>query len=454
VTARKGRRPVVLYQPKDEGVRMPLGLLAVASELPREHVVVVDGRLDLAPEARVVELTRGAECLGVTVRSGRPLRDAVRVSASARRANPGLRVVWGGPHATLRPQQCLATGVVDACVRGAGERAFTEVLQASRSGRSLDDLPGVATPSAPEAEPLSPPPPEEVSPAQYALLELERYFDVRGGRRLDYISGRGRRDGEAGAWWGFPPDRVIAEVGELVDRFRVKTLLFQEKGFFADLARVDALAQGLLEEPRRQSWEVGATPEEILAAGGRRLRLLRGSGCQRVHVLVPPGSVLAGESRRVVLEVGALLHGADLAGRFVLEVDAPRPGHDSLAAADAVARALMALDGRFQTPLQRRRVYPPEEDSAGPFPETVEGWVAREEAPWPDARAERRLRRRIFYFSEAQRPPGRRLGKRLVHALARARVRLGLFVLGFERRVVNASAFLRTGRPRHAGWRD
>lgn len=451
---RRARRPVVLYQPRDAGVRMPLGLLAVASELASEHVVIVDGRLDLAPEARVVELVREADCLGITVRSGRPLRDALRVSAAARRANPRLRVVWGGPHASMRPGECLATGVVDACVVGAGERAFPRILEAARAGRSLDGLPGVATPGAGRTEAEAPPPPEEVVPAQYALLELERYFDVRGGRRLDYISSRGRRDGNAGSGWGFPPDRVVAEVDELFDRFRVSTLLIQEEGFFADLDRVDALAQGLLDRPRRHRWEVGARPEEVLAAGGGRLRLLRGSGCVRVHVLVPPGAVLAGESRRVVIGAGQLLHDADLIGRFVLEVEAPRPGHDSLAAADRVARALMAIDRRFETPLQRRRIYPPDEDPVQESPESLEGWAAREETPWPDARAERRLRRRIFYFSEAQRPPGRRVGQRLVRALARIRVRRGLFVLGFERRVVEASAFLRTGRVRPAGWRD
>ena len=35
MSPRRSRQPVVLYQPRDEGVRMPLGLLAVASALPR-----------------------------------------------------------------------------------------------------------------------------------------------------------------------------------------------------------------------------------------------------------------------------------------------------------------------------------------------------------------------------------------------------------------------------------
>ncbi|HXY41301.1 MAG TPA: cobalamin-dependent protein, partial [Vicinamibacteria bacterium] len=116
------RRPVVLYQPRDEGACMPLGLLSLGSwlALADAHVVIVDGRFELAPEARVMQLAERACCLGVTVRTGAPLRDALRISAAVRAANPRLHVLWGGPHATWAPESCLATGMVDGCVRGSG----------------------------------------------------------------------------------------------------------------------------------------------------------------------------------------------------------------------------------------------------------------------------------------------------------------------------------------------
>jgi anaerobic magnesium-protoporphyrin IX monomethyl ester cyclase len=455
MTRRRARPPIVLYQPRDEGVRMPLGLLAVGSALAREHVVIVDGRLDLAPEARIVELAREAVCLGVTVRSGRPLRDALRVTTAARRVNPRLPVIWGGPHATLLPEQCLATGVVDGCVVGAGEEALGATLATLRSGGPLGDVGGLALAGVPTPAPATPPPLGVVPPAQYSLLELERYFGVRGSRRLDYSSSRGRRGAGEEGWWALSADRIVAEVRELVERYRLAAVLFQEEDFFGDACRVDALARGLLDEGPRIAWEAGARPEDVLAAGGERLRLLRGSGCARLHVLVAPGAVLAGESRRVVLEAAALLHDASVAARFVFEVEAPRLAHDSLAAAVSVARTLTSMDRRFETPLQRRRIYPPEDDPSGPAPPTgLEEWAAREEAPWPSRRAEERLRRRVFYFSQAQRPPGGRLGKRLVRALARLRIQIGFFGFGFERRAVEASAWLRTGHRHPPSWLD
>ncbi len=444
MSPRHSRQPVVLYQPRDDGVRMPLGLLAVASALPDEHVVVVDGRLDLAPESRVVELAADAVCLAVTVRTGQPLRDALSVSRAARRANPRLPVIWGGPHATLLPGQCLATGDVDGCVVGAGEEALGACLAALRSGSGLEGVAGVAVPGQESARVLPPPAADRVHPAQYGLLDLGRYFRVRGGRRLDYSSSRGRSGTGNGGWWTLPPDRVVAEVSELADRHALEAVLFQEADFFADASRVDALAHGLIDEGRRVSWEVGARPEDVLGTGAEGLRLLRESGCGRIHVLITPGSALLGESRQKLLEAGSLLNAAGVAARFVFYVDAPRPDYDGLAAADSVARALTSINPRFETPLQRRRVYPPEEGAEGPA--DVQGWVEQEQAPWPNPRAERRLRRRLFFLTEAQRPPGRLLGKRLVHLLARARVRVGFFALDIERLVVETSTILRTGR--------
>jgi hypothetical protein len=79
---------------------------------------------------------------------------------------------------------------------------------------------------------------------------------------------------------------------------------------------------------------------------------------------------------------------------------------------------------------------------------SLEAWAALERMPWRDGAAERRLRRASFYFAEAQRAPGRRLGKQLLRVLSLLRVRLGFFALDVERRAVELSAQVRTGRAR------
>ena len=435
------RRPVVFYQPSDEGSVMPLSLLALGSWLAGEHVVIVDGRFELAPEARIVELARVALCLGVTVRTGAPLREAARVSAAARAANPDLKIVWGGAHATLDPASCLATGTVDACALGAGEEAMAAAVDDLRAGRLLRPGAGLAMEREDGSRWEAAPAPATLWPrADYSLLDVERHFEGRGARRLDYCSSRGARDGST--WMAIRAERVVAEVAQLAERYRLSEILFHDEDFFGDPARVDEIAQGLVDGGERLDWQAGARPEDVLASAPERLRLLADSGCRRIHLAVAPGV----PPRELLMEAGSRLHEAQLAARFVFDVAEPHGRLDGIGAAVTVARSLCALDGGFETSI--RRLWAPAPFSAGG--PSLEGWAREAEAPWPDARAERRLARATFFFSEAQRDPGRRLGKRLVRLLALVRVRLGFFALDVDRLVVEATATLRTGRSRRA----
>src|SRR5262249_50403943 len=150
-----------------------------------------DGRLDLAPEARVVELAREALCLGVTARTGPPLLDALHVTAAARAANPELPVLWGGPHPTHRPEDCLVPEGPSRCVVGWGERTLEDVVLRLRAGESIDGAAGLARRWGDTVELSAPRAPEDASafpPADYGLLDLETYFRWREARRLDYCS--------------------------------------------------------------------------------------------------------------------------------------------------------------------------------------------------------------------------------------------------------------------------
>ena len=155
--------------------------------------------------------------------------------------------------------------------------------------------------------------------------------------------------------------------------------------------------------------------------------------------------------RDTILETAARLHAAGLPARFEIRLGAPGPKLGGLKAAVSLARALCAIDARFETPLRRladipARTAPAEETLA------LEAWAARTERPWPDP-SRRRSRRAAFYLAEAQRAPRRRLAQHLLRTLALVRVRLGFFGLDLERRLVEFAALLRTGRTRPASRR-
>jgi hypothetical protein len=356
--------------------------------------------------------------------------------------------VWGGAHARLAPGSCLATGLVDACVRGAGEEALAATILAGEDGRSLETVPGLTLrgTSAAAPEPVVLPEPERVPRAQYGLVDLERHFEARGARRLDYCSSRGTRGAAGTSWSGLPAERVTAEVLELAERYRLAEVTFRDEDFFADRERAEEIAGGLFEAETGLGWRAGAEVEDVLLGTDETLRLLRASGCRQLLVRVPPGALYGGPGRERVVEAGSRLRAVDIPGRFAFELNEPGRHGERLAAACALARTLAALDGRFETPVRRVPVLTPADARA-----ELDDWVARAEAPWSDRRAELKLTRAAFFFDVAQRAPGRRPRHYVLRLLALVRVRLGFFALDLDRLAAKASALLRTGRPRALG---
>ncbi|MBD3399887.1 MAG: radical SAM protein [Candidatus Coatesbacteria bacterium] len=67
--------------------------------------------------------------VGVTAKS-QNYTAALNVAALVREIDPGIAVVFGGPHPSLTGGEILATGLVDYVVVGEGEETFVELLQA------------------------------------------------------------------------------------------------------------------------------------------------------------------------------------------------------------------------------------------------------------------------------------------------------------------------------------
>ena len=313
-------------------------------------------------------------------------------------------------------------------------------MDAARSGRPL--AAGVGLRLAGGAQQPAASPPTQLWPrADYSLLDVERYFEERGVRRLDYCSSRGPR--EAPDWLGLRAERVVAETLELAERYGATELAFKDDDFFGDAERVEEVASGLVEGGAPFGWRAELRLQDVLDAKPAALRRLHESGCRKLQL------VSARAERGLVLEVASRLREAGIGGRFVFDVDEEAARGEGLVAAVSVARALCAMDSRFETPIRRHRDSPV---AAVATPgRSLEAWAALERQPWADAKAERRLARRAFFFAEAQRPPGRRLGKHLLRVLALLRVRLGFFALDLERVAVELSALLRTGRARVPG---
>src|SRR5229473_281460 len=95
-----GKHKVVLYNPMAVFHTMPLALLAIGSNLDpdRFDVRIIDARIAKDPHGEVLREIEDALCFGVTMLTGRPIADALRILRAVKDKRPDLPTIAGGWH--------------------------------------------------------------------------------------------------------------------------------------------------------------------------------------------------------------------------------------------------------------------------------------------------------------------------------------------------------------------
>ena len=417
-----GTRPrVVLYNPRAVFYTMPLSLLALASALDRRaiDVVIVDGRLEHDPVARVVAETEGALCLGVTVLTGAPIHDALAVSRAVKAAHPACTVVWGGWHPSLFPDECLEEPCIDVAAVGQGEDVLREIAERLRRGERCRGRMGSA-----RLRDLN-----DFPPYDYSLLDVPRYFTRKGKRQIDYISSQGCRFRcafcadpavYARGWTGLAPERVGEELQALQRQYAMEEVAFQDETFFTHTTRVARIADELLQRGVRIGWTATLRADQACRMSDDLLATCVRSGLRRVMIGVEAGSQATLDRLHKDIRLEQVVAAAELCARhrlgaiFNFIVGFPHEDNASIDATLALAKRLRAMDPAFETPIFYYRPYPgnPLADEARrdgyEFPRGLSAWAdfdyVGERGPWISADRWRHIERFKFYTRHAWQP--------------------------------------------------
>jgi anaerobic magnesium-protoporphyrin IX monomethyl ester cyclase len=446
------RRPkIVLYNPQAVFFTMPLALLAIGSELdPNTYeVVIVDGRLEADAQAAVLSQLDGALCLGVTVLTGAPISDALKVTRAAKRARPDLPVVWGGWHPSMFSRECLSEPSVDVTVRGQGEETFAEIVARLAQGRSLEGCAG-CTIRLPDGT-IHENPPRPLAPVDkfrahdYGLIPVERYYELKGKRQLDYISSQGCNFRCAFCsdpfvygrkWVGLEPTRMALRLKELWDRYRFDDVNFQDETFFTKRDRVQALADRIVESGMKITWAATMRADQGVRLPDDVWARCKQSGLRRLLVGVESGSDEMLKRIRKDIRIEQVFWTArqmlkyDLAGHFPFIVGFPDESDASIQATLDCAKKLRSMSPDFLTPIYYFKPYPGSElvieavQRGFRLPDTLEAWsefdyVAGSPGPWVSPEKFRLIERFKFFHELAWKRMSR--GRRLLQQLARYR---------------------------------
>ncbi len=455
------RRKVVLYNPQAVFYTMPLALAAIGSSLdPRRYDVrIVDARLEHDPIGALREHLDGALCLGDTVLTGAPIRDALLASRTAKTQCPGLPVIWGGWHPSLFPTETLAEPSIDVTVQGQGEETFRELVERLAADEPVAGLAGTCqrTGGQPVRNPARPlADMNRLAPCDYGLVQVERYFESRGERRFDYLSSTGCLFRCAfcadpfvfgRGWVAVSPERVGPEIERHWRRYRFTDLDFQDETFFTHASRVAAIAEEFLGRGLEFAWTATMRADQGVRLGEDVFALCVRAGMRRVMIGVESGSQEMLDWMKKDIKIEQVLRCAErcvrhgVAAIFPFIVGFPNETEESVRATVDMVKRLRAMSPGFETPVFYFKPYPgspiTDEVVAGghELPDSLDDWAAFDfigsSGPWVTPKLERYIERIKFYTRHAGGPETWR--RRPLQILARWRCRRDFYAVPLEK---------------------
>ena len=190
--------------------------------------------------------------------------DAVAEARRLKQVHPGIKIVFGGAHASGDPEECLKSGVVDYVIAGEGEIALASLLTQLGAARSTDGIPGVWSirdGRVNENVPASVPPMEELPPPAFDLLDMDAYFRLdspwhfpKSPRAVQFVSSRGCpyhcsycHTIHGKRYRGLSPPKVVDQMEALVRAHGVGEFMMVDDIFNFDLDRAKEICRQIID---------------------------------------------------------------------------------------------------------------------------------------------------------------------------------------------------------------
>lgn len=310
----------LIYPPDDHMIRtnVPAVVDDVTGCYPPLGVLYVAGAIEAAGEHSVVVIDCVAEGLSGAELEGRlgtirpdvvgievltfSLLDAWRTARLVKRVDPAAKVVMGGPHVNLFPEETVLLDGVDYVLGGESESNINPFLDALAGDTPMDCVPGVVFRGAGGAVMHGPPTPliEDLDklplPAR-GLLKNALYGSVlgSGGRLTTIMSSRGcparcifcDRPHLGKRFRYRSAANVVGEMQSCMEQFGVDEFFFYDDTFTINKERVFDICRILEERKIDCFWDIRA---RISTVDREMLESLWAAGCKRIHFGVESGN--------------------------------------------------------------------------------------------------------------------------------------------------------------------
>lgn len=334
--------PPVLLSKNSVGVDLfqPLGLAYIAAILRDNHysVSIIDAATEgwrnikkfdekrdyngLDYEQIKMKIKRRApQVVGITITFTIQKDSAFKVASIVKAINRKIIVIVGGPHVSVRPEECALNPNIDFAVMGEGEATIPELLKKLEKKADINQLKrtkGIAfktkqgvyvAPRRPLIQDLDPLP----LPAR-DLLPMKTYFEAAKSKRANrdlnkpwatLITSRGCpfncvfcsvHIAMGRQWRGRSPENIIEELKYLIKKYGIKQIDFEDDNMSWNKKRMEQICDLIIRNNLKFEWY---TPNGIRAdtLDEPLLRKMRAAGCKELWFSPESGS------QRVVDEI-------------------------------------------------------------------------------------------------------------------------------------------------------
>ncbi|MFH1611664.1 MAG: radical SAM protein [bacterium] len=293
----------------ERGFNPPLGLLYLAAYLKEHTSHQVFGLDAQVEELQYNEYFKNKiknvapDVVGITVMTF-TLPDVIKtvkiVKSAAQELNKNIKVILGGPHAHLYPEETLNLDGVDFVIKGEGEIPFANLLDALEDGSDLSDISGLVcnyngrlinNPISDLIENL-----DDLPIPDRELLPIEKYNSILSGGHIVTTMFTSR---------GCPFQCAFCDRPHLGKKFRargamsvvdemekclslgIQEILIYDDTFTVDRQRVVDICNEINKRDLNFTWDIRARVDTV---DEEIVRKLKSAGCQRIHFGVEAGT--------------------------------------------------------------------------------------------------------------------------------------------------------------------
>jgi len=320
--------PPQIFYPGSEppAGNLPLGLLYIAAVLDKTgyNVEILDAFMtdfsfrkigDIIevgmPYGKIMDeiRRRKPDIVGISNPFSCQVENAIRVADIVKEIDSSILTVVGGPHVTVVPVEFLEEAKnVDIAVIGEGEYTMLDIIRVFEGHKKISEVQGIAH-RKDETVVLNSPRPlikdlDELPYPAYRLLEMEQYLTPKNieyrsfkDRSISMITSRGCPFNcsfcavhlHMGKMFrAHSVNYVVDHIEHVVNKYRVKTIFFEDDNLTLDLKRFEAICDKIIEKGITVNWE---TPNGIRAdyLTLNLLKKMKKAGCQSVFFGIESG---------------------------------------------------------------------------------------------------------------------------------------------------------------------